>query len=70
LVKPQFEAGREAVGKGGIVRDETARAKAVARVREFIERISGWTVIGETPSPVPGSDGNIETLIGAHCDAT
>ena len=65
LVKPQFEAGREAVGKGGIVRDEAARQKAVAKVRQFIER-SGWTVVGEIASPILGGSGNQEFLIGAR----
>ena len=65
LVKPQFEAGREAVGKGGIVRDEAARKKAVAKVRHFIEG-AGWTVVGEIASPILGGSGNQEFLIGAR----
>jgi 23S rRNA (cytidine1920-2'-O)/16S rRNA (cytidine1409-2'-O)-methyltransferase len=64
LVKPQFEAGRESIGKGGIVRDEAARAEAVARVRDFVEASPDWTVIGEMPSPIHGADGNIEILLG------
>ena len=56
LVKPQFEAGREAVGKGGIVREASDRAKAVARVRDFIEGQPGWTVIGEMASPILGGE--------------
>jgi 23S rRNA (cytidine1920-2'-O)/16S rRNA (cytidine1409-2'-O)-methyltransferase len=66
LVKPQFEAGREAVGSGGIVRDETARAEAVARVREFVAGVPGWEIIGETPSPIQGADGNVEVLLAAR----
>ena len=66
LVKPQFEVGRAGVGKGGIVRDEQARAKAVARVREFVAGTPGWEVIGEMPSPIPGGDGNIEFLLAAR----
>ena len=65
LVKPQFEAGREAVGSGGIVRDELVRAEAVARVREFVAGVAGWEMIGETPSPIQGADGNIEFLLAA-----
>jgi len=65
LVKPQFEAGREAVGKGGIVRDEAARKKAMAKVRHFIEG-AGWTVVGEITSPILGGSGNQEFLIGAR----
>lgn len=65
LVKPQFEAGRDAVGKGGIVRDPAKRKEAIAKVREFIER-SGWTVSGEIASPIRGGSGNQEFLIGAR----
>jgi 23S rRNA (cytidine1920-2'-O)/16S rRNA (cytidine1409-2'-O)-methyltransferase len=66
LVKPQFEAGPEAVGKGGIVRDAVARARAVAEVRAFIETQPGWTVFAEMPSPILGGSGNEEFLIGAR----
>ena len=66
LVKPQFEAGRGAVGKGGIVRDEKTRALAVARVREFVAGTPGWEVIGEMPSPIQGADGNVEFLLAAR----
>jgi 23S rRNA (cytidine1920-2'-O)/16S rRNA (cytidine1409-2'-O)-methyltransferase len=65
LVKPQFEVGPAAVGKGGIVRDPDAVASAVAGVRQFLER-SGWTVLGETPSPIAGGDGNAEVLVAAR----
>jgi 23S rRNA (cytidine1920-2'-O)/16S rRNA (cytidine1409-2'-O)-methyltransferase len=65
LVKPQFEAGRDAVGKGGIVRDAARRKKAVAKVRDFIEK-AGWTVAGEIASPIRGGSGNEEFLIGAR----
>jgi 23S rRNA (cytidine1920-2'-O)/16S rRNA (cytidine1409-2'-O)-methyltransferase len=64
LVKPQFEAGRQAVGKGGIVRKAEDREKAVARVRRCIEG-EGWTVLGVIPSPIQGGSGNQEFLIGA-----
>jgi len=72
LVKPQFEAGREAVGKGGIVRDEQDRARAVERVRGFLES-EGWTVLGIIQSPIEGGSGNVEFLIGARhgsCDGS
>jgi 23S rRNA (cytidine1920-2'-O)/16S rRNA (cytidine1409-2'-O)-methyltransferase len=65
LVKPQFEAGREAVGKGGIVRDPAKRKEAVRKVQEFVEK-SAWTIIGEIPSPILGGSGNEEFLIGAR----
>ncbi|ODR93707.1 hemolysin [Methyloceanibacter superfactus] len=65
LVKPQFEAGREAVGKGGIVRDEQDRARAVTRVRDFLAN-EGWTVLDAIQSPIEGGSGNVEFLIGAR----
>ena len=68
LIKPQFEAGREAVGKGGIVRSEAARQAAVAKVRNFIEEQPGWTVLGVIPSPLLGGSGNAEFLLGAVHD--
>ncbi len=65
LVKPQFEAGREAVGKGGIVRDPAHRLEALAAVRRFISATPGWTVTHDMVSPILGKDGNEEFLIGA-----
>jgi 23S rRNA (cytidine1920-2'-O)/16S rRNA (cytidine1409-2'-O)-methyltransferase len=64
LVKPQFEVGRSAVGKGGIVRDPAAVAAAVDGIRDFLAG-SGWQVTGETPSPITGGDGNVEVLLAA-----
>lgn len=64
LVKPQFEVGRDHVGKGGIVRDETRRRSAVADVAAWLTRL-GWTVRGHIVSPIKGGDGNEEFLIGA-----
>jgi 23S rRNA (cytidine1920-2'-O)/16S rRNA (cytidine1409-2'-O)-methyltransferase len=65
LVKPQFEAGRAAVGKGGIVRSAVDRKRAVEKVRACIEE-AGWTVVGEIASPILGGSGNEEFLIGAR----
>jgi 23S rRNA (cytidine1920-2'-O)/16S rRNA (cytidine1409-2'-O)-methyltransferase len=67
LVKPQFEAGRKAVGKGGVVRKDADREKAVTRVWQFLEG-TGWKVLGVLPSPVLGRGGNQEFLIGARHD--
>ncbi len=63
LVKPQFEAGREGVGKGGVVRDPAVRAAAVEGVlRACADR--GFAVRGHVPSPVPGArKGNVEELV-------
>jgi 23S rRNA (cytidine1920-2'-O)/16S rRNA (cytidine1409-2'-O)-methyltransferase len=66
LIKPQFEAGRTAVGKGGIVRSAATRRKAVDEVRSFIAGEPGWSVVGEIASPFPGGSGNEEFLIGAR----
>ena len=68
LVKPQFEAGRKAVGKGGIVRDAADREQAVIEVREWIAAQPGWSVVGVIPSPIAGGSGNEELLIGAVKD--
>jgi 23S rRNA (cytidine1920-2'-O)/16S rRNA (cytidine1409-2'-O)-methyltransferase len=65
LVKPQFEAGRAAVGKGGIVRKAKDRERAVARVRSCIEG-EGWAVLGVIASPIAGGSGNQEFLVGAR----
>jgi 23S rRNA (cytidine1920-2'-O)/16S rRNA (cytidine1409-2'-O)-methyltransferase len=62
LVKPQFEVGKGKVGKGGIVRDEEQRRQAVADVAAAAREL-GWTVLGETPSPVLGGKGNVEFLL-------
>jgi 23S rRNA (cytidine1920-2'-O)/16S rRNA (cytidine1409-2'-O)-methyltransferase len=64
LIKPQFEVGKAQVGKGGIVRDETARSKAVEKVRKFINEL-GLDVKGVIPSPITGQDGNVEYLLYA-----
>lgn len=61
LIKPQFEAGRAAIGKGGIVRSDADRAAAVRRVTECAEAL-GLTHLGTIPSPIRGGDGNIEYL--------
>lgn len=69
LVKPQFEAGRAAVGRGGIVRDPDARDQALAAVIADIGARPGWRVLGTTESPVTGGDGNVEYLIHARRQA-
>lgn len=66
LVKPQFEVGRDHIGKGGIVRDEAARERAVAKVQDWIDAQPGWHVAGIIASPIAGGAGNQEFLIGAR----
>ncbi len=65
LVKPQFEVGPQAVGKGGVVKDEAARARALEDVAAFLQQ-SGWLVRETTLSPIVGGDGNIEHLLWAQ----
>jgi 23S rRNA (cytidine1920-2'-O)/16S rRNA (cytidine1409-2'-O)-methyltransferase len=62
LVKPQFEAGREAIGKGGIVRDEKAQMGALARVKENVAQLGG-SDIDSIESPILGAEGNREFLL-------
>ena len=62
LVKPQFEVGRADVGKGGIVRDEAARARALAEVRAAAGAL-GYEVGADTVSPITGGKGNVEYLL-------
>ncbi len=68
LIKPQFEAGRAAIGKGGIVRDEAARRRAVELVTAFVAARHGWRVLGVMASPIRGGSGNAEFLLGAVRD--
>lgn len=64
LIKPQFEAGREEVGKGGVVRDAAVHERVCGEVRGWFEG-KGWQVAGIVPSPITGPEGNVEFLIGA-----
>ena len=65
LVKPQFEAGRDEVGKGGVVRDPAVHARVCGEVADWLDA-GGWTVAGVTPSPITGPEGNVEFLIAAN----
>ena len=62
LVKPQFEVGRADIGKGGIVRDEAARARSLAEVQAAAAGF-GYTILGSTTSPITGGKGNVEFLL-------
>ena len=64
LVKPQFEVGRERIGKGGVVKDAAARQEAIDAVTAFV-REQGLAVRGVMDSPVPGPAGNVEALLVA-----
>ncbi|MCW2337542.1 23S rRNA (cytidine1920-2'-O)/16S rRNA (cytidine1409-2'-O)-methyltransferase [Sphingobium sp. B2D3A] len=63
LIKPQFEAGREEVGKGGVVRDPEVHARVCAEVEAWLAAQTGWQVTGLTTSPITGPEGNVEFLI-------
>jgi 23S rRNA (cytidine1920-2'-O)/16S rRNA (cytidine1409-2'-O)-methyltransferase len=64
LVKPQFEAGRGEVGKGGVVRDPTVHSRVCAAAAAWVAS-KGWQVLGIEPSPITGPEGNVEFLLGA-----
>lgn len=66
LIKPQFEVGPDRVGKGGIVRDATARAEACEAVSTWLADELGWEIIGLMESPITGAQGNVEFLIAAR----
>ncbi|WP_294120416.1 TlyA family RNA methyltransferase [Sphingomonas sp.] len=68
LVKPQFEAGREEVGKGGVVRDAAVHRRVCDEAAEWV-RSKGWSVMGVEQSPITGPEGNVEFLLGATKDA-
>lgn len=67
LIKPQFEAGRDEVGKGGVVRDEAVHNRVCAEVKMWLVE-KNWTVHGLTTSPITGPQGNVEFLIWAQKD--
>ena len=64
LIKPQFEAGREEVGKGGVVRDPAVHVRVCRQAAEWVGS-KGWRVIGIEQSPITGPEGNVEFLLGA-----
>jgi 23S rRNA (cytidine1920-2'-O)/16S rRNA (cytidine1409-2'-O)-methyltransferase len=65
LIKPQFEAGPQAVGRKGVVRDPLVHQEVCDRVRAWLAALPGWSVLGITESPITGLEGNKEFLIGA-----
>lgn len=65
LVKPQFEVGKDGVGKGGIVRDEVLALSALQRVKDWIVA-QEWHVVAQDVSPIKGGDGNVEYLLHAR----
>jgi 23S rRNA (cytidine1920-2'-O)/16S rRNA (cytidine1409-2'-O)-methyltransferase len=69
LIKPQFEAARHEIGKGGVVRDPGVHARVCAEAASWLES-RGWTVAGSTPSPITGPEGNVEFLLSARAAAS
>ena len=65
LIKPQFEADRAEIGKGGVVRDSAVHARVCEQVRGWLED-EGWAVTGLVTSPITGPEGNVEFVIGAE----
>lgn len=65
LIKPQFEVGREEVGKGGVVRDPDLHRRVCEEVRGWLET-GGWEVLGIVESPITGPKGNVEFLVAAR----
>jgi 23S rRNA (cytidine1920-2'-O)/16S rRNA (cytidine1409-2'-O)-methyltransferase len=66
LVKPQFEAGREHVGKGGVVRDPEVHRDVCEHARSWVSALPSWTVVGIVESPILGPRGNREFLLYAR----
>jgi 23S rRNA (cytidine1920-2'-O)/16S rRNA (cytidine1409-2'-O)-methyltransferase len=69
LVKPQFEAGRDAIGKGGILKNPADGPIIAQRLAHWLETQKGWRSLGIIPSPISGGDGNHEFLLGGAKDA-
>jgi 23S rRNA (cytidine1920-2'-O)/16S rRNA (cytidine1409-2'-O)-methyltransferase len=66
LVKPQFEAGREFIGSGGIVRDRSVHTAVCERIAAWVTAQPGWVLVGTAESPIRGADGNREFLLCAR----
>ena len=68
LVKPQFEAGREAIGKGGLLKEPQDGPLVASAIAEWLDGVPGWRVLGLHDSPIAGGDGNREFLLGGIKD--
>ena len=66
LVKPQFEAGREAIGKGGLLKDPESASEVAAELERWLSKDMGWKSFGRIPSPISGGDGNQEFLLAGQ----
>jgi len=63
LIKPQFEVGKDNIGKGGVVRDPELHKAVCADIEDWLNGMQGWHAVGITESPIKGPEGNIEFLI-------
>jgi len=68
LVKPQFEAGRAAIGKGGLLRDPDHGVRIAAGLSAWLDAVEAWRTLGFCPSPIDGGDGNREFLLAGIKD--
>jgi 23S rRNA (cytidine1920-2'-O)/16S rRNA (cytidine1409-2'-O)-methyltransferase len=68
LVKPQFEAGRDAIGRGGLLKQPEQARPVAERIAHWLDAMPGWRVLGLADSPIAGGDGNHEFLLGAVKD--
>ncbi len=66
LIKPQFEVGKERLGKGGVVKDPALRAEVCTRIENWLKTEMNWTILGLADSPITGPAGNHEFLIAAR----
>ncbi|RWX77193.1 TlyA family RNA methyltransferase [Neorhizobium lilium] len=66
LVKPQFEAGRDAISKAGLLKDPETAPAVAAELERWLTEDMGWTSLGMIPSPIAGGDGNEEFLLAGH----
>ncbi len=63
LVKPQFEVGKEHIGRGGIVRDREMALAVAEKLADWLDEQPDWKTFSLSPSPIPGGDGNLEYLL-------
>jgi 23S rRNA (cytidine1920-2'-O)/16S rRNA (cytidine1409-2'-O)-methyltransferase len=68
LVKPQFEAGREAIGKNGLLKRPADAERIAGELAAWLDGLPGWRSLGLVPSPIEGGDGNREFLLGGIKD--
>jgi 23S rRNA (cytidine1920-2'-O)/16S rRNA (cytidine1409-2'-O)-methyltransferase len=68
LVKPQFEAGKDAIGKGGLLKDAAVAERVASDLLAWLDTLPDWRALGLCPSPIEGGDGNREFLLGGIKD--